>query len=577
MIPTPRPAARPPATAPRKERQGDLGLPGAALGDGGLRKRSAGWRRGRHRRANLRGMSEALYGSTTLWELLERRAEATPDRRALTDEAGRTATFGDLRAAAARTAAGLHAAGVGMGDVVAWQLPTRIDTIVCSLALCRLGAVQNPILHMYREREVAFALHQLRPKVVLTPGEWRGFDYEAMALGLAAELTPAPRVVVADTLDDGDPSTLPPFVAAPDERRWIYYTSGTTADPKGVVHTDRTLIAGGEGLARAMGVTPDDVGSIAFPFTHIAGPDYLVMMLVLGFGSVLVEAFSPADAVAFYRASGVTVAGGSTAFYSMFLAEQRKQPGAPVIPTLRMLSGGGAPKPPEIFFEVQRELGVRILHGYGMTEVPMITMGTPNDTDEQLAYTDGRPVVGAEVRIVGWDGAPAPTGVDGEVRVRGPMVCAGYTDPALTADAFDDAGFFRTGDLGHLRDDGHIVLTGRLKDLIIRKGENISAREIEDVLYALPNVAGVAVIGLPDPERGERVCAVVEPVAGLAPPTFDEVVAACRAAGLMTQKIPEQLEIVDALPRNQTLNKVLKHVLRDQFAPRPWTPAPPQD
>lgn len=510
-----------------------------------------------------------------MWELVERRAAASPDRRALTDEAGRSVTFGDLRAAAEQFAAGLHRLGVGAGDVVAWQLPTRIDTIACSLALCRLGAVQNPILHHYREHEVGFALRQLRPKLVLTPGEWRGFEYGAMARRLAADLPAPPAVVDVHALEPTDPVTLPRFVAAPDEPRWIYYTSGTTADPKGVVHTDRTLIAGGEGLARAIGITPDDVGSIAFPFTHIAGPDYLVMMLVLGFGSVLMEAFVPADAVAFYRANGVTLAGGSTAFYSLFLAEQRAQPGEPIIPTLRMLSGGGAPKPPELFFEVQREMGVRILHGYGMTEVPMITMGTPDDTDEQLASTDGRPVAGAEVRIVGFDGALAGPGVDGEVRVRGPMVCAGYTDPALTASAFDEEGYFRTGDVGHLRDDGHLVLTGRLKDLIIRKGENISAREIEDVLYALPTVADVAVIGLPDPERGERVCAVVQPAAGESPPTFDEVVAACRAAGLMTQKIPEQLEVVEALPRNQTLNKVLKHVLREQFAAKPWTATPP--
>ncbi|MGH9048437.1 MAG: class I adenylate-forming enzyme family protein, partial [Acidimicrobiia bacterium] len=297
----------------------------------------------------------------------------------------------------------------------------------------------------------------------------------------------------------------------------------------------------------------------------------LVMMLANGFPSVVVEAFVPADAVEFYRRHGVTMAGGSTAFYHAFLNEQRQQPDAPVIPSLRALSGGGAPKPPEVYFEVKREMGLPVIHGYGMTEVPMIAMGTPHDTDDQLANSDGKPILDAEVRIVALDGTPATPGEDGEVRVRGPMVCRGYTDAALDADGFDADGFFRTGDLGHVRDDGHLVLTGRVKDVIIRKGENISAQEIEGVLYTHPKIGDVAVVGLPDRERGERVCAVVETAPGSDPLTFDEMVELCHRSGLMTQKIPEQLEVVDELPRNKTLNKVLKQKLRDQLADAPWS------
>src|SRR5205085_7063224 len=199
-------------------------------------------------------------------------------------------------------------------------------------------------------------------------------------------------------------------------------------------------------------------------------------------------------------------------------------------------------------------MGIPAVHGYGMTEVPMISMGTPTDTDDQLAYTDGKPIVEAEIKVVGLDGTVAGANVDGEVRVRGPMVCKGYTDPSLNADAFDEEGFFRTGDLGHLRDDGHLVLTGRVKDVIIRKGENISAKEVEDVLYTHPKVGDVAVIGLPDRERGERVCAVGGTAWGEGASTCEEMVTACKDAGLMTQKIPEQLEVVARLPRNETLN-----------------------
>jgi len=294
-------------------------------------------------------------------------------------------------------------------------------------------------------------------------------------------------------------------------------------------------------------------------------------MLTVGMGSVVVEAFSM-DVLPFYREHGVTMAGGSTAFYVAFLTEQRKHPGESILPSLRMLTGGGAPKPPEIHYEVQREIGGRgVVHGYGMTEVPMIANGSPHDTDEQLANTDGAPILGAEIRVVKLDGTIGGPDEEGEIRVRGPMVMRGYTDASLNGEAFDDEGFFRTGDLGKLRADGHVVLTGRLKDVIIRKGENVSAKEIEDVLYTHPKVEEVAVIGLPDRERGERVCAVVQVAADADVLTFDEMVAFCREAGLMTQKIPEQLEVRTDMPR-ASIGKIVKTKLRAEYAEKPWTP-----
>jgi acyl-CoA synthetase (AMP-forming)/AMP-acid ligase II len=264
------------------------------------------------------------------------------------------------------------------------------------------------------------------------------------------------------------------------------------------------------------------------------------------------------------------MAGGSTAFYTMFLNVQRQTPDEPIIPTLRLLSGGGAPKPPEVFFEVQAEMGIPVAHGYGMTESPMICQGSPHDTDDQLAHSDGAPVHGAEVGVVRPDGSDCDPGEEGEVVISGPQLFKGYRDPSLDAAAFDDRGRFRSGDLGVMRDDGHLTLTGRVKDIIIRKGENISAKEVEDVLFAHPSVNAVAVIGLPDAERGERVCAVVETAEGAEPLTFDEMVDACGSAGLMRQKVPEQLVVYEgALPRNATF-KILKYELRDELAEVPW-------
>ncbi|MEB8343974.1 class I adenylate-forming enzyme family protein [Streptomyces endophyticus] len=512
--------------------------------------------------------AHALGASRTLWELVERRAELTPDHPVLI-QGDRTLTFGALRERGERVAAGLYDLGIRPGTVVAWQLPTRIETALLSFALARIGAVQSPIIPFYRDREVGFALRESKADFFATPGTWRGFDHTDMARRLGAR-----GIFEAyEDLPEGDPSVLPPPPASGTDVRWIYWTSGTTSDPKGVLHTDRSLIAGGSCLAHALHLSASDVGSMAFPFAHIAGPDYTVMLLLYGFPAVMFEHFGMPDSLDEYRRHGVTVAGGSTAFYSMFLTEQRKQPDAKLIPTLRLLAGGGAPKPPEVYHSVVREMDVQLTHGYGMTEVPMITMGAPDDTAENLATTEGRPPEGMEIRVVDAEGKQVPPGVDGDVRLRGEAVCQGYLDPRQSADAFDEDGFLITGDLGHLLPEGHLVLTGRAKDVIIRKGENISAKEIEDLLHEHPAVQDAAVIGLPDAERGERVCAVLELHAGRARLTMPELTAYLREQGLSTFKLPEQLEVVDALPRNETLRKVLKYKLRERFSGTTSSPA----
>ncbi len=313
--------------------------------------------------------NETLTGARTMWELVARRADATPDHPMLIDADDEILTFGAFRDRAERVAAGLSGLGVHAGSVVSWQLPTRIDTVVLSIALSRLGAIQNPIIHLYREREVGFAVRQTGASLLVIPRTWRDTDFLAIAERALADTPSRPEILLIDDgLPEGDPTSLPPAPegTAPDDApiRWIYYTSGSTADPKGVRHTDQTLIAGGWGLAKALEMSPDDVGSIAFPFAHIAGPDYLVTMLSLGFPAVLVDAFSAPDVLPLFRRHGVTMVGGSTAFYVAYLAEQRKDPSTPILPTLRLMSGGGAAKPPGIHYEVRDEIGGRgVVHG----------------------------------------------------------------------------------------------------------------------------------------------------------------------------------------------------------------------
>ena len=206
-----------------------------------------------------------------------------------------------------------------------------------------------------------------------------------------------------------------------------------------------------------------------------------------------------------------------------------------------------------------------IVSGYGMTECPVFTMNTVRDPDEKLAETEGRAAEGVELRLVRLDGEPAGPGEEGEIRVRAPQLCRGYLDAVLDESAFDEGGFLRTGDLGRLDADGYVVITGRTKDVIIRKGENISAKEVEDLLYEHPKVADVGVIGLPDPASGERVCAVVACRDAGDPLGFDEMVAFLESRKLMRQKIPEQLELVDEVPRNPT-GKIVKHELCARYS-----------
>ena len=325
-------------------------------------------------------------------------------------------------------------------------------------------------------------------------------------------------------------------------------------------------------LGEPLRYSSDDVDTVNFPVAHGGGMIVLMCALIYGMKGVITESFQPAAAVELYRRHGVTLAGTGTAFYMGYLAEQRRQPGVPILPKLRLMHGGGAPKPPSLYYQIREEIGVKICNGLGMTEGLMITQGLPDDSDEQLANSEGLPIKGMQIRILRADGKLAAPGEDGEILVRGPTLFKRYTRPELTAKAIDQEGFYHTGDYGHLRPDGRIVISGRLKDVIIRKGENISAQEIENVLHRHPKIAEVAVIGLPDDTRGERACAVVVPK-GDERITLGEMAAACEEAGLARFKVPEQIEFVAELPRNATM-KVLKARLREDMAKRPWKSGP---
>ncbi len=503
----------------------------------------------------------------TLWELLERRVDATPDGLMFVDEDMRTLTFAEFWSEAERAAAGLASSGLGPGDVVSWQLPTWIETMVLVAALRRVDVVQNPLLTTLRERELDQICSQVGTDLLVAPSSFRGFDHEALARDIAQRVGGMRVLLVDRALPQGDPTTLAEVEdpLEPDDQgvHWLYPTSGTTAEPKIVRHADATLLAAARGMTQRLGLIAHDRNSLVFPAGHVGGVVWLMSSLLSGCANIVIESFDADETPEVLGREGVTLAGAGTVFHQAYVARQR-QVLHPIFPDVRAFPGGGAPKPPSLVEEVRAVFDVPVLSGYGLTEAPILTMASLSDPDDALAQTEGAPVPGVEVRLVGSDARIVDPGGEGEIRVRAPQLMRGYLDRSLDAEAIDDDGFFRTGDLGRLDERGELVVTGRLKDMIVRKGENVSAKELEDLLHEHDKIDQAAVIGLPDPDTGERVCAVVQLRDGCDGVTLDEVVIHLRDRGLMSQKLPERVEVVTELPRNPS-GKVLKHVLRDEF------------
>lgn len=509
--------------------------------------------------------------SETYWGLVDAVAQEHPDRVVLVDDFGRSLTCAQLRDEALRTAAALAASGVGEGTVVSWQLPTTLETMVVMVALTRLGAVQNPILPIWRESEVRFATEQLGTEVLVVPGHWRGFDHTALARELAAKRPISVVVIDHDApitaalrLPVGDPAVLPAPPASAEDPRWVYYSSGTTAAPKGAWHCDRSVIAGSAGVVGIVGASSSDVNPIAFPISHIGGAAMLAGSLRTGMRLVLFDSFDPATSPHAIAAHRPTLLGTATPFLVAFMAAQRAHGAQPLYPDLRGCVAGGAPITVELGRQVREVFSVNgVANSWGLTEFPVATSQQPEAAPDLLDRTVGRPVTGVSVRVVDDGEREVGVGEEGELRLKGPQCFLGYVDSSLDADAFDGDGWFRTGDRGRIDGDGNVTITGRIKDAIIRNAENISALEIEDALATHPAVADVAVIGVPDPRTGERVCAIV-----VAEPGREVTLAAlaghCQAQGLSRHKSPERLEVVDALPRNLT-GKVLKNELRARF------------
>jgi cyclohexanecarboxylate-CoA ligase len=499
--------------------------------------------------------------------LLARQARSRPDHVALVD-ARRRLTWAELAHLAGRAAVGLWRLGLRPGDTLSFILPNQAEAAILFHAANRLGLLVNPIVPIYGARELRFILAETGSRAVVVPPVFRGVDFATLIERLRPDLPALEHCCVVG--DDSFTRLLvsddaPPAASDPSRASLVLYTSGTTAEPKGALHSDNTLVWESRSMAANHGLGADEVFVMPSPVGHISGLLYGVMLpAVLGATAVLMERWDAKEFCALVAREHGTFSAGATPFLQ----------GVTELPqlehwdlrSLRAFPCGGADVPPELIRQAQARLGVRSGRGYGSTEFPSITSSAgPDVPDERRAATDGRPIPPNEVEIRDSEGRPLPAGSAGEIWARGPELFLGYRNPALDVEAFDAAGFFRTGDLGVVDAGGWLTITGRVKDVIVRAGEKFSAKEIEDLLFEHPRVRSVAVVPVPDPRVGERACAVVVPTDPATPPTLAELNAFLATREVSRRKLPERLAIVQELPTTSS-GKVQKHVLREWLA-----------
>jgi acyl-CoA synthetase len=480
-------------------------------------------------------------------------------------------TYADVDGEARRLLTLLQEHGIQPGEAVAFQLPNWREAIVSFVALALGGYTLVPIVHIYGRKEVGFILAESGAAAYVSPLAYGHVDFAAIVENAAP---PSLRLhVVVDDHDmqpradgvtrvawtacaDRAPATALPPVRA-DEIAVLAYTSGTTSDPKGVIHDHRTMLSELQHMAGYM--TAGKSKLMGSPVTHATGMLGAVLGPLITAQSIhVLDRWDASHVLEVMREASV----GSGTGASVFLASLLDHPDFTALDAalIGRVGLGGAPVPVALG-ERAAALGITIIRSYGSTEHPSTTGCQFDDPADRRHRTDGRALGAVELRLVDEEGADVPVGQPGEILSRGPDLCLGYTSPELTAAAFDADGWYHTGDIGVLDDAGYLTITDRVKDIIIRGGENLSAAEIENALQAVPAIAEVAVVAAPDARLGEHACAVVRLRADAMPIALADLTAHLARIGLARQKWPEELRIVTDFPRTAS-GKIRKVDLR---------------
>ena len=469
----------------------------------------------------------------------------------------------------------LAALGLGAGDVICLQLPNWTEAVIYTYAAFRLGAVVCPVTTIYRQRELSFILERTDCRIAVVPSTYRGHDYAAMVSRLADALPHLEHVIcVGDTAIEtvlssqrlvagtGAPPVQPAQVES-DDLAVLAFTSGTTGEAKGVMHSHASMTAAIDDFVAHAGFGTGLTSLVMSPFGHLTGFTWGILMPLKGGGDVvLLEAWNPEQALDLFARYSVTFTMGATPFLSDLLDAAAGRSGA-VFP--RMFVCAGAPIPPSLIERALTLHDTRVVSGWGMSEYPIGTSTSVMDDPSLASTTDGRPAGRAEVRVVDAEGNQVAVGQEGDVIIRGPGLFRGYYKrDDLTAESFTASGHLKTGDRARLLDDrGHLRISGRTKDLIIRGGENIPVVEIENILLTHPAIKEVALVPLPHERLGETACACVVPTPGNESPTVIEMGAFLAVHGVATQFFPEAVRRCAELPRTPS-GKIQKFVLRDQ-------------
>jgi acyl-CoA synthetase (AMP-forming)/AMP-acid ligase II len=527
---------------------------------------SVRWDESRARECRERG----LWTNETIGDLALHALAATPDKIIVVDEQ-RSLTVRELVTEAQAVARLFVSKGLKPGQVISIMLPNWHEATVVYLAATFAGLVANLILPNYRNSEVAFTLDDCGSRMIFIPEIFRKFDYVEMMRAVNAELRQPVEVVVLrgdargatayDSLLPSAPADIALPAVDPDSIKMVMYTSGTSGRAKGVLHSHNSISAAVKQIRDYWYVAPGDCYFVPSPISHIGGSIYAFELpFIADTYVILQESWDAEAAVKIFDARQVTHMAGATPFLQALLAAAQKA--GTRLPSLKVFICGGASVPPSLVREATAALENCIVSRvFGCTEVPMITVGamTPGDI-VHAAETDGRAGF-CTVKLV--DPSNTPSTVEGEVCAKGPQMLLGYLRREDEANAFDADGYFHTGDLAHWVDGDTLVITGRAKDLIIRNGENISPKEVEDILTLHPAIAEISIVGLPDAKTGEQACAVIVPKAG-EHPTVGDLKTFLDARNVARFKIPERVELRESLPRNAA-GKVLKIKLRESL------------
>lgn len=521
--------------------------------------------------------AEGLWPDKLLNDYLDEAVDRTPDTTVVIDTRGRL-TFRQVRGLADHCALAFLDLGVRRGDAVTVQLPNWNEFVIVALALERIGAVINPIAPIFRQRELRVMLRLAQPVAVVTAAAFRGWDYPAMYAELKPDAPSVRALVVVDGAagDGGIPFTdflargaaLARHIPAldwtrpgPDDVIELIFTSGTTGEPKGVLHTANTLAAAVLGIIDGQGIGADDVVHMASTFGHQTGFLFGVRLpFYAAARAVYQDTWDPAEFVRLVERERITATMGATPF----LADTLRAPNLSDhdIGSLRLFLCGGAPIPPSLAVAAGRVLPCRLVPLWGMSENGAVTMTRPEGDPRTIVASDGAALPGMEVTVRDESGLDLPPGEEGLLYACGAFTFAGYVQGrAFTEACFTADGWFDTGDRARIDGDGYIRISGRTKDIIIRGGENVPVKEVEDVLLRHPAVRNVAVIGAADERLGEVGCACVIPEPG-ATLTMEELRAFLGEQQLTRQFWPERIELLDEFPMTPS-GKIQKYRLRE--------------